>query len=304
MPLNAVFVDCTPELSQVLRTSKWPAPQWIKINEGNPTAGDLVKLCTDAELLLVEHTVVPVEVLDACPHLKGIVFMGTGAGTYIPLDEARRRGLPVATISGYANRAVAEHAMALLFAAARQVSRMDREIRAGDWNPLGGIQLRGRKVAVVGLGGIGEEFASLAKAIGMRVSAWNHSARPHPDFVADLDTALQGADVVSLHLALNSDTAGILDARRLQLLRPGAILVNTARAQLVDESALLAALRVGQVAHASLDVFVEEPLPRASEWVKLTNVTLTSHAAYMTEDAYQQLWQQTVAEAERLRGSH
>lgn len=226
--------------------------------------------------------------------------MGTGASTYIPLEEAKRLGIPVSTTPGYANRAVAEHALALLFAATRQIARMDRDIRAGVWNPLGGVQLKGRRVAVVGLGGIGEEFANMADGLGMQVAGWNYHARELPYFTNDLDAALTGAEFVSLHLALNAQTHGIIDERRLRLLAPGAILVNTARSQLVDEAALISALRSGALGHAALDVFVTEPLPKDSAMARLDNVTLTSHAAYMTGEAYAELWRRTIEEAHKL----
>src|SRR5690606_16392105 len=151
---------------------------------------------------------VPASVLDACPSVRAIVFMGTGAGTYIDLDDAARRGITVRTTPGYGDRAVAEHAMALMFAAARRIACADYEIRQGLWRPSGGLQLQGLKLAVVGMGGIGTCMADLALAIGMRVSGWNRTPRDHGAFVADLDEALTNADVVSLHLALNAHTKG------------------------------------------------------------------------------------------------
>jgi len=292
--MRAVFVDCTAEMRRVIQDRRLPAPKFITINDGSPSTADLVRLCRGADLMLVEHTIVPKEVLDACRSIRSIVFMGTGAGTYIDLQDAERRGIRILTTPGYGDRAVAEHALALLFSAARNVVRMDRGIRAGQWQPLGGLQLQGRKLAVIGLGAIGSTLADLASALGMNVSAWNRSRRDHAGFEPDLDEALRGADAVTLHLSLNADTKGILDGRRLSLPRKGFVLVNSARADLVNERALLNALANGQIGHAALDVFPDEPLRSANPYRDLENVTLTAHAAYMTDDAYAELWARTL----------
>ncbi|MER9581193.1 NAD(P)-dependent oxidoreductase [Mesorhizobium sp. M0276] len=298
--MGAIFVDCTEELARVIKDRKLPVPGAITINEGNPTQADVVAMSAQAEVLLVEHTVVPPAVLDACPSIRAIIFMGTGAGTYVDLHDAAKRGVQVYTTPGYGDRSVAEHAFGLMFSAARKIAEMDRTIRSGVWSPVGGLQLMGQKIAVLGLGGIGACMADLASGIGMEVAAWNRTARDHPGFVADLDEALDNASVVSLHLSLNPETAGILYARRLLLPKRGFILVNAARAGLIEEAALLQMLAEGQIGHAALDVFPEEPLPAGSPYVSLNNVTLTAHAAYMTDAAYEQLWLRTVKAYERL----
>lgn len=292
--MRAIFVDCTPELSRVIEQGGLPIPATVAINEGSPTEDELTVLCKAAEVVLVEHTVVPPTVLDACPTVRAIIFMGTGAGTYVDLEDAARRGVKVYTTPGYGDRSIAEHAFALMFCAAREITAMDRGIRAGSWVPTGGRQLRGEKLAVLGLGGIGTCMAELAQGIGMEVAAWNRTPRDHPAFVAELDDALTGASVVSLHLSLSSETAGILDHRRLSLPKQGFILVNTARAGLVDETALMQLLAEGQIGHAALDVFPEEPLTHGNSYRTLENTTLTAHAAYMTDAAYRELWLRTL----------
>lgn len=288
--MDAVFVDCTYELAAVLERLRLEVPASLRVNHGTPSQDELLTLCADAEVLLVEHTVLPETVVRAARRLRAVIFMGTGASTYVPLSVCAERGISVFTTPGYANRAVAEHAMALLFSAARDVSRMDRELRAGEWIPRGGLQLRGRKIAVVGLGEIGQTFAEMASALGMHVAGWNRTRVAVPYFVPDLDAALLGADVVSIHLALTEQTRSLIDAARLGLLAPGAILVNTARAQIVDASALEDALITGKLRHAGLDVFADEPLPSDHAWRDVQNVTLTAHAAYMTDEAYAELW--------------
>lgn len=292
--MRAVYVDRSPEMRHVIESRGLTIPSSLVIHDGSPSTSDMTHHARGADVLIVERTRVEATVLDACPTVRTLIFMGTGAESYVDLADARRRGLRIETTPGYGNRAVAEHTLALLLSAARNIVRMDREVRAGRWEPLGGLQLQGRKVAVVGLGGIGTAFAELAAAIGMHVAGWNRTPRDEPYFVADLDGALRGADVVSLHLALNDETNGLIDARRLRLVRPGCILVNTARARLVDEPALLHALAEGRIGHAALDVFPNEPLPTCNPYSQLHNVTLTAHAAYLTEDACVELWLRTL----------
>ena len=268
---------------------------YASVDVGDPDAMAIRALCTDSDTLLLEHTVLPDDFFVACPQERRIIFMGTGAGTYVDLAQAHARGVRVDTITGYGDQAVAEHALALTFAAARQIARMDRDVRAGTWRPLEGLQLAGRKVAVVGLGGIGTAYARLAAAVGMAVSGWSASPRADAWYESDLDRALRHADVVSLHLALNADTTAILNATRLALPSRGFLLVNTARALLVDQSALLDGLASGHIGHAALDVFEREPLPSDDPLLRHDRVTVTSHAAYMTEDAYEALWRKAMA---------
>jgi D-3-phosphoglycerate dehydrogenase / 2-oxoglutarate reductase len=292
--VRAVFVDCTTELYDLIQARDLSVPAAITIHVGDPGVTELTQLAAGTDILLVEHTVVPACVFDACPSIRAVVFMGTGAGTYIDLVDAQRRGLQVLTTPGYGDRAVAEHALALMFAAARNVAQMDSEIRSGAWVPRNGVQLFAKKVAVIGLGGIGRCFADAAAAFGMHVAAWNRTPKPHAAFVPNLDEALTDATVVSLHLGLNAETAGILDERRLALPAPGYILVNTARAQLVDDESLRQGLASGRIGHAALDVFPAEPLDAASPYVGLRNTTLTAHAAYRTQAAYEELWLRTL----------
>lgn len=293
--VQAVFVDCTPELRKVIDRRGLVVPQSVRIFEGRPDPAQLIERARTADVIFIEHTAVPPSVLDACPSIKAIVFMGTGVGTYVDLDDAAKRGVAIRITPGYGDRAVAEHALALMFAAARRIVHLDQSVRQGNWQPVGGIQLHGLKLAVVGLGGIGACLADMAGALGMKVAGWNRTAKSHPAYVADLDDALHDADIVSLHLLLNDQTRGLIDVRRLALPKPGFILVNTARADLVDEAALLAALDHGQIGHAALDVFPKEPLASGNPYVGRANVTLTPHAAYMTEAAYVELWRRTLS---------
>ena len=176
---------------------------------------------------------------------------------------------------------MAEHALALMLAAARHVPRLDADLRAGRWNQSSmGVELKGRKVGIVGFGGIGRRFATLAKAIGMEVTAWTRNPDPERaraagiDFVP-LDRLLAECDAVSLHLAGTPETEGMIDAAAIARMKPGALFVNTARGELVDEAALVDALRKGRIRAAGIDVYREEPLPASHPFLGLDNVVLS-----------------------------
>jgi D-3-phosphoglycerate dehydrogenase len=163
---------------------------------------------------------------------------------------------------------------------------MDREVRAGTWTPQEGVQLLGKTLGVIGLGGIGREVARIARGIGMEVIAYNRTQRADAGVpLVDIDSLLARSDVVSLNLVLNDQTRGFLSAVRIARMKPGVILVNTARGALVDEAALIAALKSGHIRHAGLDVFHAEPLKPDHALANMRNVTLTSHAAFRTLEA-------------------
>lgn len=293
--MGALFIDCPPRVDGLLTADLLALVPGLDINRGKPAEAALAGLLAGREAVLVFHTPLGASLLDACPRLRIAVFLSTGASSYIDLDDAARRGIRVRNTVGYGDRSVAEHAFALLLAAARDIASMDRDIRAGRWQPRPGIELAGRTLGIVGLGGTGRAMAEMATAFGMRVIAWNRSGLPPglppgvPCEAAELDDLLARADAVSLHLALTPETRGIIDRRRLALMRPGSILVNTARGALVDEAALAQGLASGTPGHAALDVFGEEPLPPDHPLAGLANVTLSAHAAYNTDEAMTRL---------------
>jgi D-3-phosphoglycerate dehydrogenase len=189
-------------------------------------------------------------------------------------------------IKGYGDTAVAESAIALMWASARVIAQMDREMRAGNWLREDGMQLTGKTLGLIGFGGIAAEVARIALGSGMRVIAWNRTPKNFAgvEFVT-LDKLLAESDVVSMHLLLNDDTRGFLSAARIAAMRPGVILVNTARGALVDEAAMMSALESGHIRHAGLDVFNIEPLPADHPLTRLPNVTLSAHSAFRTPEA-------------------
>lgn len=286
--MRPLFVDCPPFLEQLYEEAGLDrlVPD-LEVHVGDPTGDELVALCAGRTHIMNDHSRFSAEILERCPSLRCIVFLGTGAASFVDLEAAQRLGITVRSYKGYGDRSVAEHAFALMLAAAHRVAEMDRDIRAGLFQPKNSIELLGKTVGVIGTGGIGREMIRLCAGIGMKVVAWNRSGVPAdlPCEPVELDDLLRRADVVSLHLVLNEGTRGLLSREKLALMKPGAIFVNTARGAIVDEAALVEALERGRIAHAALDVFVEEPLPPDHPFRRLANVTMTPHAAFMTREA-------------------
>jgi D-3-phosphoglycerate dehydrogenase len=282
--MKSIFIDCNDQLAPVWDKVIRPDDPAIEINRKAFIRDELPRVLNGYEIALDDHSYMPTELVAQCPQLKHIVFLGTGAASYMNVDELKSRGVNVHTIKGYGDTAVAEHTIALMFAAARDVARMDREVRGGIWTPQEGVQLFGKTLGVIGLGGIGNEVARMGKGLGMDVIGWNRTRRAGVPLV-DIDTLLAKSDVVSLNLVLNDETRGFLSKERIARMKPGVILVNTARGALVDEGALLDALNTGHIRHAGLDVFHAEPLKADHPLAKMSNVTLTSHAAFRTLEA-------------------
>jgi D-3-phosphoglycerate dehydrogenase len=289
--LRGVFVDANESLAVIFERLTKPGDPKVRIHrDPDVTPDQLPKVLDGAEIAIVDHTALPTEVARKCAGLKHVVFLGTGARSYMNPEELGEIGIAVHLIRGYGDTAVAESAIALMWAAARGIAQMDREMRAGNWLRDDGMQLTGKTLGLIGFGGIASEVARIALGGGMRVIAWNRTAKTCPgvDFV-DLKTLLVASHVVSLHLLLNDETRGFLSRERIAAMRPGIILVNTARGALVDEQAMIDALESGHIRHAGLDVFNIEPLPVDHPLTSLPNVTLSAHSAFRTPEASENL---------------
>ncbi len=286
--MRAAFIDANPSLAEVMRRLHRPDDLPLTIYE-NPdiTPEDLPALLDGVEIAIDDHTHFPVDIVKRCPSLKHIVFLGTGARSYMDPEALEAEcGVKVHIIKGYGDTAVAEMAFALMWAAARGIGQMHHAIATGGWPRTDGMQLTGKTVGIIGFGGIGAEMARLCGGVGMRVLAWNRTPKVHPGVsFTDLDALLAESDVVSLHLLLNDETRGFLSAARLARMKPGALFINTARGAIVDEAALIAALAEGRIGGAGLDVFNQEPLPVGHLLAALPNVVLTSHSAFRTPEA-------------------
>jgi D-3-phosphoglycerate dehydrogenase len=301
--MKTIFIDCNEQFETVFaRVHRGDDPP-IVVNTQAFERTALPQVLAGYDICVDDHSYLPTELVAQCPALKHIVFLGTGASSYMDAPSLNALGVTVHTIKGYGDVAVAEHTIALMFSCARELARMDRDTRGGRWVPREGVQLIGKTLGIVGLGGIGTEVARIARGIGMEVIAWNRTARPDAAVpLVDLDTLLARADAVSLNLALNDETRGIIDARRIAQMKPGVILINTARGALVDEAALIAALESGQIARAGLDVFHAEPLANDHPLARLDNVTLSSHAAFRTLEASMILMRRAIDIVRRVVG--
>ena len=289
--MRGVFVDANEALAVIFERLEKPGDPKVRIHrDPDITPDQWPKILDGAEIAVVDHTALPTEIARQCAGLKHVVFLGTGARSYMNPEELGELGIEVHLIKGYGDTAVAECAIALMWAAARGIAQMDREMRAGNWLREDGMQLTGKTLGLIGFGGIAAEVARIALGSGMKVIAWNRSPKSFAgvEFVA-LEKLLAESDVVSLHLLLNDETRGFLSAKHIAAMKPGVILVNTARAAMIDEAAMIAALKSGHIRHAGLDVFNTEPLPRDHPLTKLPNVTLSAHSAFRTPEASENL---------------
>ena len=289
--MRGVFVDANESLAVIFERLQRASDPIVLVNrDPDITPDQLPKVLDGAEIAIVDHTALPTEIAQQCTGLKHVVFLGTGARSYMNPDELSAIGITVHLIKGYGDTAVAESAIALMWASARVLAQMDREMRAGNWLREDGMQLTGKTLGLIGFGGIGAEVARIALGSGMKVIAWNRTPKTCPgvEFVS-LDSLLADSHVISINLLLNDETRGFLSRERIAAMKPGVILVNTARGAIVDEDAMIEALKCGHIRHAGLDVFNIEPLPKDHPLTTLPNVTLSAHSAFRTPEASENL---------------
>lgn len=248
-------------------------------------------------VLIRERTRLPASLIARLPALEMIALTGRNTG-HVDVEAATARRILV-TETEASGASAPELTMGLILAIARRIPQEDRALREGRWQTSIGTDLAGKTLGVIGLGRIGRRIAAFGTLLGMRVLAWGPtltieraaaSAAKH----VSLETLLAESDVVSLHLRLSDTTRGLLTARHLALMKPTAYFVNTARGPIVDEAALVAALRERRIAGAALDVYDVEPLPGDHPLLALDNVVLTPHIGYVTREAYGVFFEQVV----------
>lgn len=254
------------------------------------TAEEKVRRARGATVLVNSRSAVkwPADVLRQLPDLRLIALCGIGTDA-VDLAAAQEMGIAVCNIPGRTAPIVAEHAVALMFAVARRTWYQTNELKAGRWTRRDNVYLRGKTLGVVGAGPIGADVARLGRAIGMRVVAWTF--RPTAERAAELgvtflplDKLLRTADVVSLHVKLTEQTRRLIGEAELARMKPGALLINTARGAVVDEAALAKALGAGHIGGAGIDVYETEPLPADSPLLACEQVALTPHNADQTPE--------------------
>lgn len=292
MTLKTAYIDCSPSGKAIIDAQELiqRIPE-LHIHVGDPNPDQLEQLLVGSTAIMNGHTPMDEALLSRHPTLRTIVFLGTGASSYIDVEAAKRLNINIHTIKGYGNRTNAEHAFALMLAASRDIANMDRMLRKGVWASSVGMELAGKRLGVIGAGGVGQTLIGMAAAFGMDVVAWNRSAIDPalPCRQLALDELLSTSDIVSLHLALNDETREIIGEQALARMKKTAIFVNVARGGLVDEKALIRALNERRIHHAALDVFDQEPLPADHAFTRMDNVTLTAHSAFNSTEAMTQL---------------
>jgi phosphoglycerate dehydrogenase-like enzyme len=283
-------------------------PHWEKLRgrielqgytDSPGTERELVERLRPFEILVTirERSHFSAELLRQLPALKLLALTGRNSGQ-VDLAAATAQGILVTQTEGGGPTAI-EMTMALMLALAHRVAQEDRAIRQGLWQTGVGFDLSGKVLGIVGLGRIGSQIAAFGRQLGMRTLAWSANLTEQKAAAAGavytpLDDLFRQSDVITLHLKLSDRTSGIVTARHISLMKPSACLVNTARGQLLDEDALVSALREHRIRGAALDVFHTEPLPIDHPLRSLENVVLTPHMGYVTAESYDKFFGQAV----------
>jgi len=264
----------------------------VKIFKDPPeTKDELKKRVKNADIAIVGWSILTEDVLDSAKNLKMVSIYATSCH-YVDLEAAKKRGIVVTHVPGYATEAVAEHVFAMLLAAARKLLLADRHVRRGefDWRPFIGIELFGKTLGVIGTGAIGCRVAEIARAFGMRILAYDKfpnlkRAQEIGMKYVDLETLLRESDMITLHVPLTQETEKLIGKKEFEAMKDGAILINTSQGKVIDERELVNALKSRKIAFAGLDVFEEEPLRKDNPLFKLDNTVLSPHIGFCTDKA-------------------
>ena len=256
---------------------------------------DLIRRLREADVVFLDYSVMDAEVLQACPALKFVCFLGIGYGNCIDVAAATKQGVTVAYTPGYGATSVAEYTLGLILALTRHIAASYYSLRHGEWVSarFQGVDLKGKTLGVVGLGPIGADMARLGAGIGMNLIGWTRNATPdraqHGLRLVTLEEVFSSANVVTIHLALNPQTERLITRELLGSMKPTAYFINTARAKIVDTQALAELLQQGRIAGAALDVHEDEPTAMNYRFASLPNVLATPHIAYNSKEAGQNM---------------
>lgn len=276
------------ELKQQLASTGHELVYYMDRNE---QADTLVERMHDADIVVISNIPLPVAVLSRCPHLQYLSVAFTGLD-HIDLAYCKEHNITVQNAAGYSTTAVSELAIGLMLDLMRQITRLDGATRQGQGRgAFLGRELRGKTVGVVGTGAIGTATIRLLLAFGCKVIAYNRSRHAEVEQLGveytDLDTLLQRSDIVTLHVPLNAETKHLISRERLAMMKPTALLINTARGNVVDIPALSEALKNGQLAGAAVDVYEQEPpLPAGHPLLGAPNCICVPHIGYASREAF------------------
>ena len=288
--MNIVVVDHVYLESEHI--SKLQSLGDLKVFKQPPrSVDDLKRRIANADVVIVGWSRLSRDVINTARNLKMISIWATSCH-YADVQAAKEKGIAVTHVPSYATEAVAEHVFALMLASARRLLQADKHVRRGkfDWRPFGGVELRGKTLGVIGTGSIGCRVAEIAKAFEMQVLGYDKypnikRAQELGIRYVDLRTLLKESDFITLHVTLTSETERLIGKREFEIMKNGAIIVNTSQGKVIDEKALNEALKSSKISYAGLDVFEEEPPPRDSPLFKLDNTTLTPHIGFHTVEA-------------------
>ncbi|MFM1653631.1 2-hydroxyacid dehydrogenase [Brevibacillus sp. B_LB10_24] len=289
-----VYPDADPQIKSLITdelVSRLNAVAEFRVYEGRPKDdAEFLSRVKEADGVLLGWYL-PNQIMSACTNLKVIAYAGIGVKNFVDVGFARQCGIAVTNTPGYADDAVSEHTLALMLAVAKQIARHHQNLQRGVWDPsIPSLGLRGKTIGLIGLGGIGQRVAELSKAFGMNVICWTlhpsleRAKRAGVTFVS-LEELLGSSDYISLHIAYTEQTRSLIGEKELSLAKQGAILINTARSELVDTPSLARALASGRLAGAGIDVFDEEPVSKDNPLLSLPNVVLSPHVGFNTPDA-------------------
>lgn len=289
-----VIPSCVPSMVEPLRKEFRKFDDVCRVRMYTDTVHDdevFASRCKDADSVIVIGFRVSDDLLDRlATHVRCMVFGGTGVANYINLAKSQDYGMRICNIEHYGDNAVAEHTVALMFELARHAGHLDQELHDGNWVVMEGLELSGKTLGLVGFGGIGKAVARIAQGLGMHTLVYSrhedHDALQAvgASWTSSLDEVFEHSDVLSLHLGLNEHTQGMITGEHLAKLHSGALFVNTARAELIEEGALVKRLNEGDVL-AGLDVFDEEPIRTDDPLLSIPNAVLTPHVAWFTQEA-------------------
>lgn len=264
----------------------------LEIFEEPPSTPDELKSRVNAaDIVIVGWSHLTRDVISSATKLRMISIWATTCH-YADLEAAKERGIVVTHVPGYATEAVAEHVFALLLATIRKLLSADKHVRRGDfdWRPFAGIELCGKTLGIIGTGSIGLRVAEIAKAFKMQVLGYDKYPNPKRAQetgmkYVDLHTLVEKSDVITLHVILTSETERLLGRKEIESMKNGAVIINTSQGKVIDETALIDALRSGKISYAGLDVFEKEPPARDSPLFRLDSTVLSPHIAFHTLEA-------------------
>jgi D-3-phosphoglycerate dehydrogenase len=255
------------------------------------TPDELKERIKSADILIVGWSDLTKNVIDSANKLKMISIWATTCH-YADLKATKEKGIVVTHVPAYATEAVAEHAFALLFAATRRLLQADNHVRKGnfDWRPFGGVELCGKTLGIIGTGSIGYRVAEIAKALKMQILGYDKypNTKKSQEFgvkYVDLPTLLKESDFITLHVTLTSETERLIGRKEFEIMKNGAVIINTSQGKVIDERALVEALKSGKISYAGLDVFEEEPPNKYNPLFKLDNTILSPHIGFHTVEA-------------------